>query len=166
MKIYRLTKQLSLILVFCALMAGCKVQLAPAYDQAIVDGTTKSTQQVMKLLSSVSQGTDKATFDEREDAYDEVIGAFDALAVQSRARPIPNEKVLDKANAALEKRGLGALTDNYPSAAAFERISQEINGMKLVDKSAGLNSDQVDVFKIPIRLSLDQAITYESHLKR
>lgn len=156
----------SVFLFGLLLITSCKTVLAPAYDKAIVDGVIATSQKTMTFLAGISAGTSKATFDVRENTYNELIGAFDALKLQARARPVPKKVAADKINKLLESRGSNAVTDKYPSAFAFEKISETLVKMKETDRENGIKPLAMQAFKGMIEIYLDQAITYESFLKR
>lgn len=148
-------------------LASCVTQLAPQYDQALFDGITETNTQTLQLFAAVSSGTSAETFSQRETTYNNLIGTIDALAMQSRARPVPKNKVTDKVNAYLESRGISGLSDSEaPSAAALEEVSKNLSKMRDTDKAGGLNPAVVAVFKNAVVISMDQALTYEAFLER
>ncbi len=148
-------------------LASCMTQLAPNYDRALFSGLTDTNAKIMELFASVASGTESSTFDDREEIYNALIGRIDALAIQSRARPVPENKVTEKVNKYLESRGIGALTGGEaPSAAALDVVSKNLVRMKDQDKKHGLTPNVVAPFKNAIVISMDQAITYESFLDR
>lgn len=149
------------------LVVACATVLAPNYDKAIDDGLSSSNQKMMELFASTSAGTKKATFGERRDSYNNIIGVLDALAIQARSRPTPNNEITKKVNEALEKRGIDILeNEDAPSATAIDKISASIVKMRDTDEKQGLTSIEVKAFKGSVTIYLDQAITYESHLER
>ena len=156
-----------LLVLLIVISVGCAVQLAPKYDAALFEGVTNTNSKIMELFASVSTGTDKATFNEREQSYNSIIGSVDALAIQSKARPMPENKLTEKVNQYLEKRGVGSMTgDVAPSANSLEEVSKQLSKMKEVDKKSGLTPGAVAAFKNAVIISMDQAITYESFLNR
>jgi hypothetical protein len=144
---------------------GCKTLLAPEYDKAIVEAVSSTSEKTMSFLAKVSEGTVNNNFSEREKEYNDLIGAYDALKIKAKARPIPNNIATKKINELLGTRG-NALSGNYPSAFAFEEISKTVKKMKDTDKASGLKPTAVEAFKGQIEIFLDQALTYESFLKR
>ncbi len=165
----KLVKIRTVTVIFLAalFLASCVTQLAPQYDQALFDGITETNTQTMQLFASVSSGTKASTFNQREATYNNLIGTIDALAMQSRARPVPENKVTEKVNAYLESRGVSGLSDGEaPSAAALEEVSKNLSKMRDTDKASGLNPSVVAVFKNAVVISMDQALTYEAFLER
>jgi len=148
-------------------LTSCMTQLAPSYDLALYTGLTETNSKIMELFASVSSGTEKKTFKEREATYNNLIGRIDALAIQSRARPVPENKVTEKVNEYLESQGKQALTGGEaPSAAALDEVSKNLVRMKSQDDNKGLKPGAIATFKNAIVLSMDQAITYEAFLDR
>lgn len=167
MKPVRIIRINFLILLIFFSLAGCATQLAPKYDAALFEGITNTNAKIMELFSMVSSGTDKASFSEREQTYNSVIGSVDALALQSKARPMPDNPVIEKVNKYLNSRGVGSMTgDVAPSANSLEEVSKQLTKMKEVDSDSGLKAGAVAAFKNAVVTSMDQAITYESFLNR
>jgi hypothetical protein len=148
-------------------IVGCTTQLAPKYDEALFKGVTDTNVKIMELFASVSAGTDSSTCSERDNTYNSVIGSVDALALQSKARPMPKNSVTEKVNVYLESRGIGSMTgDAAPSASSLKEVSKNLSKMKEVDCKSGLTDGTVATFKNAVVISMDQAITYESFLNR
>jgi len=155
-----------LLSISLGFFVSCKTLLAPEYDKAIVDKVTTSSEKTMSFLATVSGGTSNSDFDKREQTYNELIGSYDALKLQAKARPIPNNVALKKINSILNIKGNPAVSGDYPSAVAFEEISKTLIKMRDTDKTNGIKPIAVQAFKGQIEIFLDQAITYESFLKR
>jgi hypothetical protein len=157
------------ILTLCVSLLGCATQLAPAYDQAIVDGLRTSSAAAMTLLASVSGGTKPGTFATREDSYSAVIGQLDALGLFARVRPMPDNQATKAIDALLAKRGAPALSGDGstpPSADAIAKIAQVFTKMRDTDRRQGLTAFEVGAFRGMVQIYFDQAITYESFLQR
>ena len=149
------------------LLAGCMVQLAPRHDAALYDGIVRVNERIMELFASVTPDADAAAFATREATYNSLIGSVDALAMQSRARPIPNSEVRDRVNEYLGDRGQPLLGDDEaPSAAALDQVSSQLAEMKKTDQAGNLKPGAVKLFRNAVIISMDQAITYESFLER
>lgn len=155
-----------IILLSLLLITSCKTVLAPAYDKAIVDGVIATSQKTMTFLAWISEGTSNTTFEFRENTYNELIGAYDALKLQARARPIPKKMAIEKINKLLQAKGTNTVAGNYPSAFAFEKIAETLTKMKEEDQNNGIKPIAMQAFRGMIEIYLDQAITYESFLKR
>ena len=79
----------SISIALILLISGCATQLAPEYDKAIVDKTIATSQATMSFLEQIRRGTNVNDYTAREQTYNELIGAYDALSLQAKARPIP-----------------------------------------------------------------------------
>jgi hypothetical protein len=163
----RMTAGTGLAAAILLLFSACVTTLAPDYDQAIVDGLRSTNQKLMEFFASASPGTIQATAGDRVGSYNQMIGTLDALAIQARARPVPQNDVTAKVNEVLEKRGIDILdSDSAPSAVAMERISETMAKMRDVDKKQGVTAFEVRAFRGQVVIYLDQAITYETYLQR
>jgi len=155
----------------CIGLAGCAVSLAPKFDQHIVDNLTGTSTDVFQLLAEVSGGTTNSDYDKRDSKYNQLIGKLESLVLQINARPVPNNKtvnkIIAKANEGLKKRGVSTLIsagDTSPSATALKNVASNIAKMKDTDKKQGVTAFEVQVFKGNIELFFDQALTYERFL--
>lgn len=156
-----------LLITLIFMLTGCAAKLAPNYDRALVEGLTTSNIAVMEFLAFVSGGTQKDTFDQRKYKYANLIGRFDALAIQARTRPVPKHTITDKMNDYLSNRGVPMLDDSdTPSASAMAKISETLVKMKNTDQKQGITTIEVQTFKNQVIIYLDQALTYESFLDR
>ncbi len=163
----RLILPVTFVLFFAIGLLGCVKQLAPKYDAALFTGVTEVNVRIMSLFASVSAGTDSSTCEERVPLYNGIIGKVEALAMQSKARPVPENSVTDKVNAYLDSRGIGAVNDGVaPSADSLSEVSKQLSKMKQTDCKTGLKPIVVELFKNNVITSMDQAITYESFLQR
>lgn len=163
----RISRAATWILLTAMTLTGCAVQLAPRYDAVLFESLISVNPRIMELFASVAQGTSEATFDQREASYNSLIGIVDALALQSKARPVPESELSDKINEILRQRGMDPGDDGVPpSAHALDEVSQNLAKMKEVDKASGLRPLAVAAFKNAVVISMDQAITYESFLNR
>lgn len=167
MLLIRSTALKHLLLAFSLLLfTNCKSSLAPAYDSIIVKKTSESTTKVLTLFASVDQGTTADTFKDREKTYNCLIGEFETLLIQAKARPVPSNKSLAKINKMLDLKGYPQHLDQFPSGFAFKRIIENLKKMKETDAKKGLKKFVVMAFKGEVSIFLDQAFTYESYLKR
>ncbi|MCG2419230.1 hypothetical protein K8089_09365 [Aequorivita sp. F47161] len=155
-----------LALLSILLLTSCEATLAPAYDQAIVDKVTVSSDLAMRFFAEVDEGTDSISFPVREPVYNQLIGAFESLKLHAKARPVPSDGATKKINALLKSKGSNPIAGDYPSAFAFEQIAETFQRMKQTDREKGLNPIVIEAFKGQIEIYLDQAMTYESFLKR
>ena len=149
------------------LVSACVTQLAPDYDKALVDSLNSTNESLMEFFASASQGLKPSAFDERKPTYDNLIGRLDALIIQARSRPIPENSVTEKVNEALEKRGVQILDgSDTPSASALQGISATMVKMRDTDQKQGVTAFEVAAFKGQVSIYMDQAMTYENYLER
>ncbi|WP_294375009.1 hypothetical protein [Pseudacidovorax sp.] len=123
----------------------------------------------MTLLAAVTPATTNATFQQREEKYNTVIGKFEALSVQAGARPMPKNKASDLVNKVLQSRGTSVLADDDqvpPSVHAIKKIAETVTKMRDTDKKQGVTATEAKIFKGQILIYLDQALTYENFLQR
>ena len=153
-------------LIVLGFIVGCKATLAPAYDQAIVEKVTHNSELAMRFFAVVDSGTNRESFSLREPIYNDLIGAFESLELQAKARPVPENIALEKINELLQAKGSDAVSGEYPSAFAFGKIAETFHKMKETDREKGLKPLALQAFKGQVEIFLDQAITYESFLKR
>ena len=149
------------------LVSACVTQLAPDYDQALVNRLNSTNEALMEFFASASQGVKPSAFGDRKATYDNLIGRLDALIIQARSRPIPENSVTEKVNEVLEKRGVQILDDgDTPSATALQRISETMVKMRDTDQKQGVTAFEVAAFKGQVSIYMDQAMTYENYLER
>jgi hypothetical protein len=149
--------------LLCVLTSCTGIKLAPEYDKAIVDGLVSVNQKMMQFFAATSSGTTSVTYEKRENTYNELIGSVDALAIQAEARPAPTNDItsLFWSGSATE------LNDNVKSSVfALNKISETVTKMRDTDKKQGVTATEVAAFKGQTVIYLDQALTYESFLKR
>ncbi|WP_044403794.1 hypothetical protein [Lacinutrix sp. Hel_I_90] len=162
---YKFLKHL-LLACFFLLFASCKTALAPKYDAIIIENLNASATETLSFLATISDGTDSDSFVKREAVYNALIGAFETLELLARARPLPKNNATKRINVILNTRGKPSIENDYPSAFAFKRIAENIKKMKDTDRTSGLKPFAIAAFKGELLIFLDQALTYESFLKR
>ena len=161
-----------LFLNILLIAASCAVSLTPRFDQGIIDNLSTTSTEVFQLLSEVSEGTTNADFNKREEQYNQVIGKLEALALQINARPVPDNKTVDKiiskANSSLQKKGTTLISADQtaPSATALKNVTANVVKMKQTDKLQGITATEALAFKNNIQLFFDQALTYERFLNK
>ena len=166
---YRMKTVTGVIAPFAVLLlaSACVTQLAPDYDRALVERLNSTNVGLMEFFASTSSGTRVTSFGERKPTYDSLIGRLNALVIQARSRPIPENSVTEKVNAALEKRGVQIVDDgDTPTATALEKISETMVKMRDTDLKQGVTPFEVAAFKGQVSIYMDQAMTYENYLER
>lgn len=167
MKTIRLYGRMLLLGLTLLLFTACATQLAPYYDRALVEGLTEANVELMRFVASISEGTEEETYEQRQDGYTALVGWFEALSIQARARPQPSNRVIERFDAFLEERGLPVPDDSdVPSAIAMDEVVETLKFMMRTDGSQGLTATEVQAFKNQLAIYLDQALTYESFLER
>lgn len=147
-------------------VGACTTQLAPLYDQALVEGLTSVNAKTMELMASAAGGTTKETFGSRENQYNKVIGGLDALALQAAARPVPANSLATAINSRGEGPGASGDTQRVPSSTALMEVSKTVSQMREVDKKQGVTGVEVQAYKGQVLIYMDQALTYEAALQR
>ncbi len=147
-------------------LSACTITLAPSYDADLYRGINTLNSQVLALFVSVPAGGDSC--DAHTATYDKVIGLSEALAMQSRARPMPDNKIINKLTELLKDSEQDFdLSDEPPSAGSLDEIQKVLTKMKIDhcdDGKVGIIAKQT--YKVAIVTSMDQAITYEAFLNR
>lgn len=159
-----------LLLTFLLILyVGCATKLAPPYDKSVVDHLNSANTDAMTLFASTSSGTQQSDYKNRSEKYSALIGKLDAVAILAGARPMPQNKIVQKVNAALSARNATPLADDsivIPSVHAIHKISETIAKMRDTDQKQGVTATEVQAFKGQSSIYFDQAITYESFLQR
>jgi hypothetical protein len=149
-------------------MSGCAVRLAPDYSPAIVDGLTGANERTMTLFAAVSDGTDAASFDQRADEYNAIIGSFDAIRVEANARPTPQPWLARQLglqpNPDTDPDNIELL--EAPTSDILVTVVDTLTQMRNTDRTAGLSETVVEGFKGSYEISIEQALTYERALER
>lgn len=167
MRAYLQAKYLRGIAIGLVLAVGaCTTQLAPLYDQALVEGLTSTNAKTMELMASAVGGTTKETFANRENHYNQVIGSLDALALQAAARPAPTNSLGAAINRTGRESGVSDESQVIPSSTALNEISKTVARMRQIDKKQGVTGVEVQAFKGQVLIYMDQALTYEAALER
>jgi hypothetical protein len=154
-----------------ALLSGCAAQLAPSYDQSVLDGLIYSNKSVQIFFASVGTGVDASTYQQRADTYSNLIGNLNALGLQARSRPLPPLDYLSKVEGLIQKAG-GPTNpgdpkiSSYPSERAVMDASRSLQAMQSMDQAGGLRGGELQALENQTSTYLSQAITYETFLKR
>jgi hypothetical protein len=156
-------------LLWVFVLAACTIQLAPAYDQALVEGLDQANTETLTLFVSLEDGSPSSKFGDYEQRYASVIGRFEALVQRARMRQIPP--------LATRLSRLGPIQSictsaNDPTAcvntspAALDEVLVQIRGMRTRHRSSGLAPDLVVNFRNAYNTAIAQALTVENALKR
>jgi hypothetical protein len=120
----------------------------------------------MTLFASLSEeaGT---TFSSREATYNAIIGKFDALRLEAKARPDPQPPGLGFLVGSNNQAGSNISEQlKAPTPDILAKIVSELTRMRNQDKAGLLNGDLLALYKNSYELSFSQALTYEKALQR
>lgn len=151
----------SVLLVALLWLSGCATQLAPAYDERIVDGLTRANTDAMTVFAAFSAGAPTSRFAPYRDRYDQLIGTLNALEMQIAARPTP--AVPAPLAAALAER---AVDVSGPPVEPIQGMSRTITMMRDTHATTGLTAGEVEGMRRQWAIYADQALTYEAYLNR
>jgi hypothetical protein len=161
-------KKAALLWVF--VLAACTVQLAPSYDQALVEGLDKANTTALTLFAAVESGSPTSEFGKYEDRYAELIGTFDALRQRALNRQVPP---LAKRLSRLSIVRDYCNSESDPTAclnaspASLEEVLKLLRRMRDQHKGpSGLAPDIVQIFRDGYNVAIAQALTVENALKR
>lgn len=146
---------------------SCMQKLAPSYNKDIVSAIVSANKETLELLASIEQGGKMADFSKRQEKYDKIIGAYESVCTQIKARPIPDSKLNQKIDIFLQKNGLSAIGDtNYPSFDSITQFLLELRKLKDLDSQRDVAKVSVDLCKSSFNTSIQQALFYENFLER
>jgi len=160
------------LLVLALAVAGCTVQLAPDYEQSIVQGLNDFNAAIHEQLAAVSKGTPQGLNAGQQKAYDSLEGRGRALIMLIEARPEPKPAVARWLGARLsddipedgEAAGIDLL--EVPTDDQIERILEQLAAMQAEDRRSGLAPGQHKLYSNAIASFMRNALTYEMALKR
>jgi hypothetical protein len=121
----------------------------------------------MVLFASVSSSTPDG-YAGRASAYNALIGKFDALRLQSQARPTPRPFVFQVFGIGADPRTAPkdlALLD-APTPKILQTVVDTLTRMRDTDRRHGLTAAVAQGFKNSYEISMDQVLTYEKALER
>ena len=158
-----------MLLVWTLVLAACAIQLAPAYDQTLVDGLNQRHAQALTLFASVEGGSPASEFGEHRQYYAELIGGFEALRERAAGREIPPlaqrisrlRIVRDFCNSEADPTGCV-----NASPAALERVLEVLRRMRDRHRTRGLATDLITLFRRDYSTAIAQALTVENALRR
>ena len=173
-RLRRLRPAPALVLAFGLILSGCMAQLAPPYDDALVKDLIRADEKALVLFSAVADGSEASEFPKFASQYEQLIGKFGSLQNQAEARPVPPlaarlSDQLSKYSVLRQVCGEaegdpGSCVNSSPSALA--QIVKNFTVMRSTHKTKGLPKDLVALFKNPYDISIHQALTVETALKR
>lgn len=159
-------------LVAVTLLAACAVQLAPAYDPALVEALDAANARTLTLFAELEDGAPAATYADYRDDYATVIGGFEALRLRAAKRPIPPlakrlEKVrfvADFCNSSRAELGEGSCVNASPIS--IGTIVETVRALRQRHRTVGLQSGDIALARSRYDLLIDRAMVVEAALKR
>ena len=158
------------VLLCAFLLAACTIQLAPDYDQALVEGLDEANTSALTLFAALETGSPQSEFGEYEERYAELIGTFDALRQRALTRQIPplaarlSRLSIVNSLCNSESDPTGCVNT---SPASLEEVLRLLRRMRDTHNGAnGLAPDIVQVFRDSYNVAIAQALTVENALKR
>ncbi|WLE62127.1 hypothetical protein [Burkholderia plantarii] len=76
-------------LLAVGVLSGCTIQLAPSYDQSVVDRLNKTNASALTLFTSLEQGVKPQEYQKYDAQFSQVIGSYKSLRDQVTTRPVP-----------------------------------------------------------------------------
>lgn len=146
------------------LLSSCVLRAAPAYDPSIVAGLANANTEALQLFAAVSEGTTSRTFADRRKRYEDVIGRFDALRVETLSRPVPRPPVVSGATARAAATVGGDIANPTPSY--LENILRTLTRMRDVDRARGLSAVNVALYKQSYVERITEAFYVEKAFQR
>lgn len=157
------------IVIAAVVLTACAIKLAPDYDRSIIDGITDANEQALILFAKVESGSLPGGYASRADAYDTVIGKFEALAIQIKARPYPRTQIEQifgiVPSTGTQPEDLRPL-EVPPSYNSIQTASTTLTRMRDRDKGGKLTRGEAEGYRNAYVTSIEQAITYEKALER
>lgn len=172
-KVLRLPN-MAIAVLLALLLSACQTQLAPPFDQSLVDDLIKADKNTLILFSAVSGGSDAGEFSKFDSSYNDLIGTFGSLQNRAKARPTPtySKKVADQLAKFEILRDICGGAQGDPgscvnsSPGVLKKIVENLSKMRDIHKIQGLKKDIVNLFKGNYEIAINQALTVEAALKR
>lgn len=149
------------LLALFLLLSGCTADLTKAYDAALIRGLNDANEETLVLFSEISNGATAGRYAELAPKFDGLIGKFEALRMQSAARPVP----------ALGLRiggklpGCGNAGECLTvSDQTLDEIVGNLKGLKDDIREAGLTAMAVDLGKRDYQTAIGQVLAIENAL--
>jgi len=168
MKLTPHNKLLISVIFSSLLLVSCVTQLAPSYNNELIVGINDINKKSLIYFESMSADFSTVNYEDSKDTYNEIIGLTQSLIAQSEARPVPESKALKKLNKILEERGqpIWDPENNLPSTVALQGVMSDFKLLKAMHADGSINKTKFELRKSAIKISLDQAMTFEYALER
>ncbi len=154
------------------LAAACTVQLAPDYEQPIVDRISELNEAIQTHMARVADGTPPGLTEQDRARYAALQGRGRAVIFLVRARPQAQPGVLRWLGASAVDRipadgDAGSVSPlDVPTDDQIAEILKQLDSMKEEDLRQGLEPGQYRLWSNAIDSFMRNALTYEMALKR
>ena len=155
---------IGLVIGLALLLTSCVLRAAPAYDPSIVMGLQEANTEALQLFAAVSQGTTARTFPDRRKRYEDVIGRFDALRVETLSRRVPRPPFVSGITARASAAVDGDIAN--PTPTYLESILRTLTRMRDVDRARGLMAENVKLYKRSYVERITEAFHVEKAFQR
>lgn len=143
------------------LLVGCSAEFTKSYDAALVRGLNAANEEALVFFSEVSAGASTSRFAELAPKYDSLIGKFEALRLQSKARPTPTLGL----QLGSKLPGCGRAGECLESSSfALGEIVGTFEGMKDDNRNLGLTAAAVQISKAGYLIAIEQVLVIETAL--
>lgn len=150
--------------------SGCTIQVAPAYSPAFVTKVEDANTKTLQFYASLRGGAKKTTFASRSSRYDDLIGTFDALSIESAARPAPQSGTVTALKRQLGMAPSAKYDDKPASAPDLADIADILRDLRQLDESGRLEGEagvtQVALHRDDTIGQMKRVLAYEKFLNR
>ena len=165
---------LSLFGVFSLVLAlaGCSVQLSPAFDQATYSDLAELNVKTETLFASLSRGSSRAEFAKYEETYDQLIGGFSAARMATAARPVPDAPPALLASGLKTVCGDDIADCSNPTPHHLDKVIVLLTAMRDAHQDDGLVGELVNGFngrggfKGQYEIDMNPVLIFEAALQR
>lgn len=163
-----------ILAVLVVILAGCTMQLAPDYDQALYKNLTDLNTKTETLFAGLSKGASAGTFATYKTTYDQIIGGFAAARLTAATRPVPTISQQIFASRAFKAAcGDDATECVNPTPASLDLIVTLLTAMRDTHQSRGLTAEEVGAaggstmgFKGQYEIDISPVLVFEAALQR
>ena len=151
------------------LLSACTIQLAPDYDEALVDRLDVANTQALTHFAAVQDGSPQEEFGQYENRYSMLIGEFAALKQRAETRqtpPLASKLTKIKFLSTFCNVKVDASSCVNASPASLQSVIDVMSRMRRTHKNIGLTADLVTGFETAYETAIKQALTVERALKR
>lgn len=158
---------LGIFLCLAGLIAGCSIQLSPAFDKATYDSLADLNTQTETLFASLSAGASASGFAAHKPVYDTIIGGFSAARMVTATRQVPplSERLLATApfKAACSDDPTRCVN---PTPHHLEKIITLLTAMRDAHQRGPLPAELVGGFKRQYEIEMTSVLVFEAALQR